>query len=151
MSTSWENESIFSAAVAGKIEAVRLIIQQSRQNPVVNSVEAESGFSMLHFACIMGHADISELLLDNGAEIDLRDKTNETPLMKAITNLHLNAAALLITKGANVKVKDDFGRTCLHIAAGKGSLTLVEMLLEAGSVVDSKCGKGRTALSKLCC
>ena len=63
------------------------------------------------FASQNGHENVVKLLLDNGANIDTKDKSGATPLWTAAQNEHDNIVKLLIDKGANVNTKISYGFT----------------------------------------
>ncbi len=48
-----------------------------------------------------GHPQICELLLDHGAEIDLKNKSGNSPLHMAIAHNHYQTTKLLLERGAN--------------------------------------------------
>ncbi|CAN0480482.1 unnamed protein product, partial [Laminaria digitata] len=54
----------------------------------------ESGRSPLHWAAIMGQADVISLLLNHGASIDSRDPAGRTPLFSCAAFGHVVAVRL---------------------------------------------------------
>ncbi|CAG9993271.1 unnamed protein product [Clonostachys byssicola] len=69
-------------------------------------------------------------LLEQGAEVDLRDKTNRTPLMHAHS---AQGAHYLIDHGADVNAQDNFGLNCLTHATQ--NLEIVKLLMSCGASV----------------
>jgi ankyrin repeat protein len=70
----------------------------------------------LMYASRDGRMEIVRTLLDAGADINVRDANDITPLIAAITNNHPDVARLLIDRGADVKAVDWYGRTALWAA-----------------------------------
>ncbi|KEG08183.1 putative huntingtin interacting protein (HIP) [Trypanosoma grayi] len=60
---------------------------------------------------------IIAFLIDNGADINLRNSAGETPLMVAAATLNVGALRLLLEKGADTTRRDDMGHTVLYHAA----------------------------------
>lgn len=56
---------------------------------------------MQHEACNHGHHAIVELLLSNGALVNIPGYANCTPLHDAVVNGHLDIVKLLLSKGAD--------------------------------------------------
>ncbi|CAH0043945.1 unnamed protein product [Clonostachys solani] len=69
-------------------------------------------------------------LLEQGAEVDLRDEANRTPLMHAHST---QAARFLIDHGADVNAQDKFGFNCLTHATQ--NLAMVKLLVSFGASV----------------
>jgi ankyrin len=74
------------------------------------------GMTPLMYASRDGRVDISQMLLDAGADINGRDANDITPLIAAITNNHPDVARFLIERGADIKAVDWYGRTPLWAA-----------------------------------
>ena len=61
----------------------------------------------MHYAARWGHKEIAELLIQNGADVNVKDDWSEqTPLHKAARWGHKEVAELLIAEGADVNAKD---------------------------------------------
>lgn len=61
-----------------------------------------------------GHANTVQLLLDNGAPVDVTDLSKHTPLLRACEMGHTDVAQTLIDYGAKVNTQDQDGRSPLH-------------------------------------
>ncbi len=95
----------------------------------------------------------AKLLLDNGADVEARNRYGETPLIAAALHAHADIVKLMLKKGANVEDSDDRGETALIAAACNcASATMnsaydaVKALLEYGADVNARSQDGTTAL-----
>ena len=71
----------------------------------------------MNYAAVFGEKEIVELLLANGADVNVKDKDGVTPLFDAVATVQKEIAKLLIINGADVNVADPFSMTPLHFAA----------------------------------
>ncbi|XP_039581699.1 serine/threonine-protein phosphatase 6 regulatory ankyrin repeat subunit C-like, partial [Passer montanus] len=101
---------------------------------------SKEGKSPLHMAAIHGRFTRSQILIQNGSEIDCADKYGNTPLHVAARYGHELLISTLMTNGA------DTARTPLHYAAANGSYQCTVTLVTAGAAVNEADGKGCTAL-----
>ncbi|NXX28794.1 ANKR7 protein, partial [Nicator chloris] len=101
----------------------------------------------LHLACINGHADVVQFLVEKKCKLNPCDKFNKSPLMKAVEPLHRDCAAILLEHGANHDHRSISGNTALHFAAMVSSTSLVELLLEQDADIDAKNKLGYTPLT----
>jgi len=89
---------------------------------------------------------IAELLLEHGADVDARDKSNWRPLEKVLDDDHIEALRLLTKHKANVNAIDQCGWTPLRRASANGQLQVVQLLLQNGAEVKAADALGWTAL-----
>jgi ankyrin repeat protein len=77
----------------------------------VDSVHSRNAFgdTPLHVAAIWGDAEMAQVFLASGAEIDARGEHNCTPLHYAVEQEKIEVARLLIQHGADLKAKDKSG------------------------------------------
>lgn len=88
-----------------------------------------------------------KLLLEKGANVNLRDKKQRTPLIFAASNGHTSVVEFLIGKGAAVNARDSGGRTALMYAAKRSFNETAAVLLKNGAEVNVQSKKkGITAL-----
>ena len=95
---------------------------------------------------------IAEYLIDNGADLEVRDSSGNTPLLFAAYEGRYKVAKLLLEKGADIQAKNEMNWNALMQAASEGYTDVVKLLLEAGSEVNVR-GKeiGETALILTSC
>jgi ankyrin repeat protein len=100
----------------------------------------------LHAALYMGHLDVAHLLLDYGADINLRDKDDRTSLVAAYDRKDLLAMRLLLEHGADPDMEhDDFG-LILHHASWQGQAEVIELLLRHKADVNARNNLNETPL-----
>lgn len=77
------------------------------------------GFTALHFCAIrtpFASSDISDLLIQNGAEVDAKDDLGETPLMKAAYGGQIALVRLLVDRGSSIDHVDNEGLKAIDFA-----------------------------------
>ena len=106
-------ESIQDAVKAANIEAVKEFLAEG----VDVNAEDEHGNRPLYIAVEYGRKEIVELLIANGADLNVKGDTySDTPLNIAASYGHKEIAKILIVKGADVNARDWEGNTPLDKA-----------------------------------
>ena len=93
---------------------------------------------------------LTNLLLENGATIDIQNKNKGTALMLACKNQDVNTVRLLLSYGASVNLQDTNKRSALMYVSELGDKKSVRLLLECGAEVDMQDEKDYTALTLAC-
>jgi ankyrin repeat protein len=97
-------------------------------NNDITSVCDAFGITPLHWACVNGHRDIVQLLIEHGAPVNATNEVEDTPLHWAALGGHKEIAAHLIKKGALVEAKNRAGQTPLHMATNEEVGKVIEGL-----------------------
>ena len=85
------------------------------------------GNTALHAAAEHGHFNVSRLLVESGARVDMANEDGFTPLHKAAAMGDYDTSALLVEKGAEVKARTSVGDTPLHFAAEMRNFEMAQM------------------------
>ena len=90
-------------------------------------------------AALAGHSDFVALLLDRGADINIRNKGGLTALHAAAYGGHVDVVELLIERDAAVNESNNFYHMSpLHAAAEEGHKEVVELLVAKGADIEAK-------------
>ena len=103
------------------------------------------GSTPLLHAAQFGHSDVAQLLLEHGADTDVRDVDGSTPLLHAAQFGHSDVAQLLLGYGADTEVRDKYGLKPLSYAEERMHQDIVQLLLFHGANLGSKSDLGHTA------
>ena len=91
------------------------------------------------------------MLVKHGADLNLANDLEETPLLHAVCSGKLEIVRALVANRAEVDKTDVYGRSPLYFAAQKGHKKIVEILLDAGANPNMQDQRGRTVLSRAVC
>jgi ankyrin repeat protein len=130
--------TLWEAAAIGLKERVAELL---RRDPSSVASFSHDGWTALHLAAFFGHHDLAALLIERGADVNARSKSEtfareNTPLHAAAANRHLEVARLLVERGADVNARDGSGFTPLALAANGRSDLLMLLLLDNGARAD---------------
>ncbi len=117
------------SAQLGDINTVQSIIKLST---VHIDCLSHSGLSPLILAIQNGHTKIVELLLQNGAKVNLQ-QNGWSALMYASQDGHAKIVELLLQYGANINLCAHSGLSAIAIAAKNKQARIVELLIENGA------------------
>lgn len=88
------------------------------------------GNTPLLLASKNGHAHVVMLLLNNGADLSIRDENRRTALMLAARNGHSECLGALLDNNADLDAVDKNRNTALSYAARYGHAECVNLLLQ---------------------
>lgn len=87
------------------------------------------GCSILHLACQGGNTVMVELLLQFGADINMRDYHGRTPLHHCISKGNNQLAKFLLRRGARPSIRDGGGLSSLERTMEMGAITDDELFI----------------------
>lgn len=134
-------QDIFLSAFSGDLEALRSYMEAGGDVAARPSEGTEQpyldGQTLLHLATWKDSVAAVEFLLEQGADIEIRDRRGHTPLHSAAAANSPNVAQLLIERGADINAKSELEQTPLHCAARSGNLDIVRLLLDRGTDINT--------------
>ncbi|XP_052013000.1 putative ankyrin repeat domain-containing protein 19 [Apodemus sylvaticus] len=137
------DNDLHMAACAGDLSFVRLYIALGKYE--VNYRDRDNRNAM-HFACFYGHLELVTYLWRRGCEINVCDKHNITPLMKAVQSWEDGIVSFLLEHHANLHIKDSRGNTALHYAVYSGNPATAARLLQYGADIEERTKDNLTPL-----
>lgn len=127
------------AANFGNRAIVRRLLERGIRVDELNSVSETALFRAAGPAWC-GHEPMAELLVEMGADINIRNDTGMSPLHRAVQYAQAPVVRLLLDRGADVLARDNNGNSPLHWAvrtaapnADRQVIATVELLLERGA------------------
>ena len=139
---------IKTAIIGNKIKAVKDLI---KAHPGIVNVENDASETPLYMASYLGHLDIVELLVENGAHIDHKDtRGGWTALTLAAVQGHNHIVEYLIIEGAKLNEQNLKGDTALILACasndGNNYLKIIGLLLDEGIDISLEDNEGHNAM-----
>jgi uncharacterized protein len=125
--------SVFEAAAFGRVERLRSIVED---DPSQAGAFSDDGFTALHLAVFAEQEDAARVLIEHGADVDVRSTAaiaRVPPLGTAAFVHSAPLARLLLDANADINGQGAGGFTALHTAAQNGDQELVDLLLERGA------------------
>ena len=95
-----EKYADFSILDASRENNLYAVIQHLNNCADVNQKDRYIGYTPLHYSAWNGNIDIAELLIVKGANLNARDKKNNTPLDVAVKANKIKIASYLRNSGA---------------------------------------------------
>lgn len=153
-------EDFILAAGEGRVDTIKEAI---RLGVDINAISAE-GNTALCFASYWGQLDVVKMLLENGADLEMRsEQTGLTPLLEAAHFGQFKIVKFLTESGADLNAKDRNGKTALMIAVDRATyprkivsrlllqkytkyLEVIQFLLKNEIDINVKDNAGNTAL-----
>lgn len=128
-------QQAFMAAVLHRdVDKVRVLLTNEPTVDVNWQSESRITGPALHTAAAFGPSEMVRLLLDYGADPNLRDAHGFSALYFASKEGSTEIVRMLIEAGADLEAKEyDYGATALMVAARWKRLGVVDMLLKAGA------------------
>lgn len=122
---------LHQAAQDGDVEECNMLLQIMDANTV-----GLRGWTALHAAAVADQRQIFPLLFKAGADINVFDDEDHSPLIIAIDNLHIDAVIDLVEAGADINASQStrgLGFSPLSTAVLKGNLEMINLVLALGA------------------
>lgn len=132
-------DNLWGAARIGDLDGIKRYLSEGAD---INELSPETNISALSWATMMGEMEAAKLLIERGANLNVRQEDGGTPLHIAVTLGRAEIAELLITEGADVDAKNRGGQVpasglhlpwgMLKFMIGMFDIKLEEKEVEAG-------------------
>lgn len=139
------------AAKDGELKKVKSCLKQKVNVNTQVDIGRFNAITALTVAASEGHLEIVQLLLDNKADLKLKDKRGRTALSEAlagnqsVSGTQLAIVKLLLENGADAN-DTWMGLTMLGLAI-RQKAGIVELLLDNGAKIDAQDDEGKTAFA----
>lgn len=117
------NDNLIAAARKSDVEAVKGLLAKGADP----NAKTRYGATPLFFACDRGSLEIVKMLVERGADVNVRDTFyNSTAVGWAVSKNHTAIVKLLLEKGANSK------QIVMRSAINEEKLDIIRMIVEIG-------------------
>jgi TonB family protein len=141
------DEQLLEASV-GSSNYIERATRLLKHGANVNARAKDSGDTPLYLAARNGLADLVDLLLSRGADVNVANRAGETPLFGAVLSKNRSIVNAIVLKGANVKAQRTDGVSPLMLAAWADPTgDIATLLLSAGADTGTRSKDGDTALT----
>lgn len=100
----------------------------------INGKDVSENEALMAHQIQLRHNEIIPLLLNRGAQLNVKNRKGCTPLMLAIKNGYSNVISLLLNAGADSQLTDAEDNTPLHHACRSGNENAIRVLLSFGAL-----------------
>lgn len=129
-------QDLSGAVFIGDLAAVKQALTDGA-NP--NAQDPQSGSTMLATAALMGHTEVVALLLEHGADVNVKSRDGGTALHAAAFLGRVETVKLLLEKGANTTLRNNMGGIAidgakLDWAFAKGIIAMLQLEVDEAEV-----------------
>jgi len=141
-----EIAKLFKGCAKGETALVKSLLDSKK---VGLDCMDEEGNTPLHWATVGGHVELTQLLVDHGADVEAKSKDGFTPLHSVAQEDHYKIMEVLLNAKAKVDVPniEDNCNTTLHYTACWGAVECTKLLIARGATIDAKAADLSTPLS----
>lgn len=107
--------SPYAAAYTGDVASLRRQLRIMDRQGIHIDTPDNAGMSALHWAALRGHGVCVRLLLERGADVDLRQTGLNTPLLLASAGAHDGVVRLLLEHGADPAARNSRELDCISM------------------------------------
>ncbi len=140
---------LIHAASQGAVDEVRRLLQSGADVNEVRTAkprDARYQRTALNTAIATGHLDVTEVLLNAGADINRAVRGDATPLIEAIRHGHSDVAELLLDRGADAMQTVRGDGSPLIAAARTGNTAMASKLIALGANPEQEVSGDETPL-----
>ncbi len=141
-----QSHNLWKAAAAGDLSAIKDALDDSAD---LNAQDPQFGITPLAWAALMGQTKAAALLLENGVDINGRNRDGATPLHSAAFLGRIETVKLLLERGADTTLRNNDGATLMDTAQVDWQLTQFVAGLLQIEIDESEVKAGRAEVIEL--
>jgi ankyrin repeat protein len=122
-----EEEKFLKAVKKNNVKQVVSFINNGLD---VNVIDNKNGWSALHYASEKGYTKMVQILLENGANVDIRNYKGQTPLHIAAKKGNVEIVKILLSYGADPEAKDNYDKRPIDYSLENNKKSLLILLTE---------------------
>ena len=138
---------LHQACESGNINIVKMLINHPDININILQTYQKKYPTPIFKAVSSCHINIVKLLLEHGADIDIKNDDGETVLHLAVKQNSIKLTTLLISNRVHVTAKCNDGYSALDHAAWNNNSDIISILLRVGALKSDKCHIDSSLLS----
>ncbi|XP_053366517.1 fibronectin type 3 and ankyrin repeat domains 1 protein [Clarias gariepinus] len=129
---TWQSQDVSGctplhwAVDGGHLPVVAFMIEDGCEVDVRDTVSEWT--PLMRVSAMSGNAAVASLLIQAGADVNVRDKDGKTPLMVAVLNNHEELVKLLLDSGADQHVTNMYGSSITEMAEAFGKQDIIKLL-----------------------
>ncbi|MEL4896292.1 ankyrin repeat domain-containing protein [Crocosphaera sp. Alani8] len=124
-SIDYKKETVSEAEL---MNVVKLLIKNGADINIIPKSKSKFAYTALMEATNENYFKLVKFLLNNGANVNLKNEAGMTALMIAAEEGYVNILQLLLEKGADVNIKNESGETALNLAEERKNEKVIEIL-----------------------
>ncbi|XP_052282886.1 ankycorbin-like isoform X2 [Dreissena polymorpha] len=140
---SKNDEKLMKATENNDLQKIDELLRKKSLNP---TKLGPKGLSVFHVACHLGFLEVVDLLISNGAEVNVLAIQGNTSVQIAARDGHPKVVEKLLQAGGVIDHKDGLSLTALHHACVRGKLHCVQVLLKNKADPNSRDKTGKPPL-----
>lgn len=117
------------AAERNQVKVARFLLEHGARVDATQSRGPNAGYTALHRCAVADAAEVAQLLLASGADVNFHGPLGTTPLILAASNGSRRTAEVLLDHGADVSTSDGHRETALSQATAHNHGDMVQLLL----------------------
>lgn len=126
---------LFKAIQRDNLHAIEVLLEKDSD---LHRCEAAQGSSPLLLAVNIGNPAVVKILLESGADPEIKGVFGQTPIIRAVIEGHIDIVALLLEYGVLTDRRDDAGNTAIMYAIEDGEIEMVRSLIFSGADTTQK-------------
>lgn len=139
-------DKAWEAARLDNLETLRELVPDQVDPNAKRIMDSNQCHSLFMAACAHGAVDCATYLLDQGADVNLKNFSGFTALHWAAFSGRIETIDLLKAHNADFEARTADGKTPLHVATFRGQRSFIQYLLSVGAYINSVDSNGWNAL-----